>query len=72
MADCECLAGCIFFNDKMASRPATANTYKRHFCQEDSTTCARYMVFKARGKGSVPSDLYPNQQDRAKTIIAAG
>ena len=70
MADCECLAGCIFFNDKMAERPATANVYKRRFCQEDNANCARYMVFKAIGKGSVPPDLYPNQQDRAKKIIA--
>jgi hypothetical protein len=54
----------------MAERPATANAYKRRFCKEDNTSCARYMVFKAKGKDSVPANLFPNQQDRAQKIIA--
>jgi hypothetical protein len=69
MADCECLAGCIFFNDKMAHMPTMANMYKRNYCRGDSSTCARYMVFKALGREAVPVDLFPNMADRAKTIL---
>ena len=69
MPACECLQGCIFFNDKMAERPATAAVYKKRFCEGDNTNCARHMVFIAKGKGNVPSDLYPNQQERAQQLI---
>lgn len=69
MANCEVVSGCIFFNDKMANKPATAEIYKKRFCQGDNSECARYLVFKSKGKGNVPADLFPNQIDRAKEII---
>ena len=69
MADCECLAGCLFFNDRMADMPTMANMYKRNYCRGDSSKCARYMVFKALGRESVPVDLFPNMADRARAII---
>ncbi|MBN1648272.1 MAG: hypothetical protein JW874_09580 [Spirochaetales bacterium] len=69
MADCECLPGCPFFNDRMGSKPATADLYKMQYCKSDFETCARYMVFKALGKPAVPGDLYPNQKDRATEIL---
>jgi len=71
MADCECLPGCIFFNDKMVNMPSTSGMYKRIYCQGDNSKCARYMVFKAKGKGSVPGTLFPNQFEKAKEIIAS-
>ncbi len=69
MADCELLAGCIFFNDKMTEMPTMAAMYKRDFCKGDSSTCARYMVFKALGRPSVPPDLFPNMAARARALI---
>ncbi|WP_028315597.1 hypothetical protein [Desulfatibacillum aliphaticivorans] len=73
MADCECLAGCPFFNSKMASSmTAVAQSMKKRLCQGDNTNCARYQVFKKLGKPKVPADLIPNQTDRAAQIIAAG
>lgn len=69
MADCECLERCIFFNDKMATRPATAGVYKRRFCHEENTHCARYIVFKNLGKEAVPNDLYPNEFQRAEKLL---
>ncbi len=69
MADCECLAGCAFFNDRMTDMPATANLYKKQFCQGNNEGCARHMVFRTLGKEKVPSDLYPNDADRARQII---
>jgi hypothetical protein len=70
MADCECLAGCIFFNDKMANMPGLTDLYKANLCRGDKTACARYMVFKAKGRENVPPDLYPNDTARAKEMIA--
>ena len=70
MADCELLEGCVFFNDKMADMPATAELYKDQYCRENNLECARYMVFNALGKENVPLDLFPNMKDRAQEIIA--
>lgn len=72
MADCEVLSTCIFFNDKMANMPGTAAAFKKKYCQDDNSACARYKVFKSLGKQKVPADLFPNQDDRARKIIAAG
>ena len=69
MADCECLKGCIFFNDKMAGMPSMADIMKKKYCQGDFSHCARHMVFKAKGKGNVPTNLFPNQVDVAKNLI---
>ncbi|MGD8451032.1 MAG: hypothetical protein PVJ57_04370 [Phycisphaerae bacterium] len=72
MADCECTPGCPFFNGRMANAmPAIAESMKKKYCQGHNHDCARYMVFRARGKGSVPEDLLPNHTDRAKQLIAA-
>jgi len=72
MTQCECVAGCIFFNDKMANMPSTAAIYKKKYCETDSSSCARHMVFKALGKLRVPADLFPNQTDKAQQMIMAG
>jgi len=69
MADCECLAGWPFFNDRMKENPATAGMYKKNYCLGDNTDCARHQIKAAIGKENVPGDLYPTQQDRVKGII---
>jgi hypothetical protein len=71
MADCELLEGCVFFNDKMANMPATAELYKDQYCRENNLECARYVVFKALGREKVPLDLFPNMKEKAQEIIAA-
>jgi hypothetical protein len=71
MNDCECLAKCPFFNDKMANMPALSDMYKNSYCKGDWQKCARHMVFKQLGRDAVPMDLFPNQQDRATQILAA-
>ncbi len=73
MADCECLAGCPFFNSQMAQNmSAVAQSMKKRLCLGDNTQCARFKVLKALGKPKVPADLIPNQHDRAQQLIAAG
>ncbi|MBN2715593.1 MAG: hypothetical protein JXX14_07035 [Deltaproteobacteria bacterium] len=69
MAQCECLEKCIFFHDKMGNMPSMAEIMKKKYCLGDSNNCARHIVFKAKGKGSVPADLFPNQLDRAEKLI---
>ena len=72
MADCELLEGCIFFNDKMADMPSTAEMFKNQFCRGNNIECARYMVFKALGREKVPPDLFPNMKEKAQEIITPG
>lgn len=72
MAECECAAGCVFFNDKMANMPQLAESMKKKYGMDDNTQCARFMVFKKLGKPEVPADLFPNQMEKAKSIIVAG
>lgn len=70
MADCECLKGCPFFNDKMKDTEGLGAIYKEKYCLNDNLKCARYMIFKKLGKSSVPIDLFPNMHDRAKNILS--
>ncbi len=65
------MAGCPFFNDKMAEMPSMTHIFKSRYCLGDSFSCARHMVFQELGSDKVPADLFPNQQDRAKDVIAA-
>ena len=68
---CECLEKCPFFNDKMADMPSMSDLLKDRYCRGEWQSCARYRVFKAVGRDSVPSDLYPAQADKVDGIIAA-
>lgn len=70
MAECECLKGCPFFNDRMSNMPSLANVYKKQFCLSDFNACARHMIFLALGKEKVPLDLFPNEVEKAKKIIS--
>ena len=72
MEECPYLAGCIFFHDKMANRPATAELYKQSFCRGRPKDCARLIVREALGKDRVPADLFPNERPRAQQLVAAG
>lgn len=71
MVNCESLPGCPFFNDKMANMPSMTALYKKNYCEGgDFEKCARYMVSKTLGKQAVPPDLFPNQTERARELIA--
>jgi hypothetical protein len=70
--ECDCLAGCPFFNDKMPDTGGLGTMYKKRYCLGDFMNCARHKVKDALGKPAVPVDLYPNMHDRAAVILAAG
>lgn len=70
MSDCQFVAKCIFFNDKMANMPSTAEMLKKKYCRSDFEHCARFMVATRLGRDKVPSDLTPSQMDRANVLLA--
>lgn len=72
MPNCELLENCIFFNDRMANMPSTAQLIKLKYCTDDSLGCARLVVCKTLGREKVPPDLFPNQLERAREVIALG
>lgn len=71
MSECNLIGGCIFFNDKMANRPATAELLKDKYCRDNFNDCARMIIVKALGREKVPADLFPNQATRVPEIIKA-
>ncbi len=69
MAFCECLDNCLFFNNKMGIEAIAASFYKQKFCNGDNSECARFLVYSEFGSNDVPSDLYPNETERAINFI---
>lgn len=69
MANCPMIEGCAFFNDRMKDMPATSGIYKRNYCQGDNSNCARFLVRQALGPEHVPTDLFPNQRERAEELL---
>lgn len=69
MADCELLKTCIFFNDQMANMPAVADLMKKRYCRDNFKECARMQVVDSVGRGKVPADMFPNQNDYAHKVI---
>ena len=69
MADCECLAKCPFFHDKMEGMPGMTGVYKRRYCEGSSRNCARHIVFREFGATMVPADLFPNEVERADRVL---
>ncbi len=67
MATCEKLEKCPFFNGQIPMPESIANSMKERYCLQDKSKCARYAVASA-GK-PVPSDLYPNQMEKARKIL---
>ncbi len=70
MGECENLATCPFFNDRLPNMPATTTFLKSFYCQREYTKCARYIVSKALGSPQVPADLFPEESIRAERIVA--
>lgn len=70
MASCEYLNGCPFFFGKMENMPTMADMFRNNYCLGDNTHCARFVVREALGKGNVPSDLFPNDFERARRLAS--
>ena len=70
MPECPRLPGCAFFNNKLKALPATAEMAKKSFCRANYEGCARYLVARYPGLCAVPDDLYPDQVERARELLA--
>lgn len=69
MPSCEYLAGCPFFNERLAHMPRPAALYKALYCRGNQEICARHIIAKALGREAVPADLFPNQESAAREIL---
>jgi len=69
MSECESLGTCPFFNDRMANMPAMKDLYKERYCRGDFNNCARHMVSQSKGKSQVPANLFPNNRERAASLM---
>lgn len=70
MGECEFIEKCPFFHDKLANKPEEVEDMKNDYCKNNNLNCARYMVVNALGKELMPTDLYPNEKNRAYLLIA--
>jgi hypothetical protein len=53
----------------MKDMPIGSAKFKREFCLEGNSKCARFMVLETLGQKHVPTTLFPNQHDDAIKII---
>lgn len=70
MQECELMDSCPFFNDQLKDDDEQIGIMKEKYCQSNNLNCARYMIFMALGRESVPKDLFPHQKEAAYVIIA--
>ncbi len=54
----------------MQNMPSLTSMMKKRYCLEDSSECARHIVFLVLGSEKVPADLYPSQAERAREIVS--
>jgi hypothetical protein len=69
-ANCELLAGCIFFKNNMNNMTKVIETMKKMYCLWNYKQCARYRVASALSRNEDPKDLFPGDTIRAKIFIA--
>ncbi len=70
MGPCEKLNSCLFFTGQMSNMPTVSDLMKESYCLGEKSRCARYMVTSAGLP--VPSDLFPNDTERARKLISPG
>lgn len=69
MNECEWLADCTFFDERLSDMPAMSFVFKEKYCRGDWSLCARHRVASKYGRDSVPAELFPNQSDKAERFI---
>ena len=72
MQECELMSTCPFYNGQLKGDDEQINIMKEKYCQKNNLNCARYMIFMALGKESIPKELFPHQKDLAYEVIRKG
>ena len=67
---CPLIEKCPFFHAKLQNMPATAESLMSEYCERDFPKCARFRVRGGCGGDAVPLSLFPNDHERARTILA--
>jgi len=70
MAECDKLATCLFFSDRLEDMPEVAALLKEQYCHGDFRACARFRVEEKLGSTSVPASLFPEDTITANRIVA--
>ena len=70
MADCECLAKCPFFNDKMANMPSMAEMMKNRYCRDEFTP-ARGTVSSRRSAARRSWRSLPQPAGERRSAVAS-
>lgn len=60
---------CQFFKDNMKDLPKTAEYIKNKLCFADFERCNRFRIYTAFGKGSVPSDIDPDDTEAVNKVL---
>ena len=55
----------------MTSQPFTLKLFRDRYCTREKKNCARYVVSLKLGENCVPNDLYPNQIEKAYSILTS-
>jgi len=69
MSECELLADCLFFNDKLKNMPTASDMMKKMYCKWHYSKCARYKVATTLGRKAVPADMFPGDTLRATEML---
>ena len=71
MGECPMIASCQFASDRMKGMPSNSGRIKEQYCLDDFKSCARYMVGKKLGESRIPANLFPNQNERARSLVGS-
>lgn len=66
---CPLSEGCHLFAAGSPLTPQTAAMFQSKYCRGENAECARYLVYVALGRTSVPTDLFPNDRLRALRLV---
>jgi hypothetical protein len=72
MQECELIESCPFYKGKLEGDTKQIEELKEKYCRKNNLNCARYMIFMALGRESMPKELFPHQKDRAYEVISQG
>jgi hypothetical protein len=64
-------AECRFFEDNLRNMPKVAEVFRRDYCGNQFSECARFIVAKALGNREVPSAMFPNEKEKALLMVKA-
>lgn len=70
MQKCDLIDSCPFFNSQLKGEKEQIKSLKVKYCLRNNLNCARYMIFMALGRESMPAGLFPNQKDKAYEVIS--